>query len=316
MRNRPEHSDAPVALTSWEERPEDISPEDSGHRRRLRRLGPTGVWPTLFTLGNLVSGFAAIYCATRPLDAAGFWGWTSLTMACALILLGILLDSVDGSVARLTGGVTELGGQLDALADLITCGVAPAFVMLHVVSHGLGIEEGASIFNPGTGNVLGRICWGIAALYVCCAALRLARFTVETSAGRLGDHMTFRGLPSPGAAGLIASLVLLHQHLYKIEDPSSFVAGLMGMVTILVPIMTFLAALAMISSIPYNHATNRYLRVNRSFGYTAWIAVAIIFCLWWFQETLALIFILYVASGPCRVLLDRIRAFPGSVAGA
>ena len=190
MRNRPEHSDAPVALTSWEERPEDTLPEDAGTRSRLRRLGPTGVWPTLFTLGNLVSGFAAIYCATRPLDAAGFWGWTSLTMACALILLGILLDSVDGSVARLTGGVTELGGQLDALADLITCGVAPAFVMLHVVSHGLGIEEGASIFNPGTGNVLGRICWGIAALFVCCAALRLARFTVETSAGRLGDHMT------------------------------------------------------------------------------------------------------------------------------
>ena len=316
MRNRPEHDDAPAVLTSLEDGPEDDFLEGSRRRLRLRRLGPTGVWPTLFTLGNLVAGFAAIYCATRPLDAAGFWGWTSLTMACALIILGILLDSVDGSVARMTGGVTEIGGQLDALADLITCGVAPAFVMLHVVSHGLGIEEGASIFNPGTGNVLGRICWGIAALYVCCAALRLARFTVETSAGRLGDHMTFRGLPSPGAAGLIASMVLLHQHLYKIEDPSAFVAGLMAVITTLVPIMTFLVALAMISSIPYNHATNRYLRVNRSFGYTAWIAVAIIFCLWWFQETLALIFLLYVASGPCRMLLDRIRAFPGSVAGA
>ena len=150
MRRRPEQTGEGGTMIEWDEAME--SQQDHGGRLdRLRRLGPTGLWPTLFTLGNLISGFAAIYCATRPLDSAGFWGWTSLTMACALILLGILLDSVDGSVARLTDGVTEIGGQLDALADLITFGVAPAFVMLHIVSNGLGIEEGASIFNPGTG---------------------------------------------------------------------------------------------------------------------------------------------------------------------
>jgi CDP-diacylglycerol--serine O-phosphatidyltransferase len=237
-------------------------------------------------------------------------------MACALILLGIILDSVDGSVARLTGGVTEIGGQLDALADLITFGVAPAFVMLHIASNGLGLEDGASIFNPGTGNVIGRICWGTAALYVCCAALRLARFAVQTSGGRLGDHLAFSGLPSPGAAGLIASTVLLHQHLDKLDDPSLFVAGLIGLLTILVPVFTFAVSLLMISSIRYNHTTNQYLRVNRSFGYTAWIAVAIIFCLVWFQETLAIIFLCYAASGPCRVLLARIKAFPGTAVGS
>ena len=297
-----------TATSEWSEE----SSASSRKLGKLRRLGPTGLWPTLFTLGNLIAGFAAIYCATRPLDAAGFWGWTSLTMACALILFGMFLDSVDGSVARMTGGVTEIGGQLDALADLITFGVAPAFLMLHIVSNGLGLEDGASIFNPGTGNVIGRICWAIAALYVCCAALRLARFTVQTAAGQLGDHLTFHGLPSPGAAGLIASTVLLHQHLDKILDPVGVVSGLIGFITILVPIFTFITALLMISSIRYNHTTNKFLRVNRSFGHTAWIAVAIIFLVVFFQETLAIIFFCYAASGPVRVLFSRVRAFPGS----
>ena len=297
-------------MSEWDEESRD----PSGKLGKLRRLGPTGLWPTLFTLGNLIAGFAAIYCATRPLDAAGFWGWTSLTMACALILLGMFLDSVDGSVARMTGGVTEVGGQLDALADLITFGVAPAFLMLHIVSYGLGLDDDGSIFNPGTGNVIARVCWGVAALYVCCAALRLARFTVQTGAGQLGDHMTFTGLPSPAAAGLIASTVLLHQHLDKLQDPIAVVAGLIGFLTILVPIFTFFVALLMISTIRYPHMVNRFLRVNRSFAHTAWIAVAIIFCLVWFQETLALIFFCYAASGPLRVLLVRVRAFPGTPA--
>ena len=308
MRNRPDQSDMATATSEWSEE----SSASSRKLGKLRRLGPTGLWPTLFTLGNLIAGFAAIYCATRPLDAAGFWGWTSLTMACALILFGMFLDSVDGSVARMTGGVTEIGGQLDALADLITFGVAPAFLMLHIVSNGLGLEDGTSIFNPGTGNVIGRICWAIAALYVCCAALRLARFTVQTAAGQLGDHLTFNGLPSPGAAGLIASTVLLHQHLDKIQDPVGVVSGLIGFITILVPIFTFITALLMISSIRYNHTTNKFLRVNRSFGHTAWIAVAIIFLVVFFQETLAIIFFCYAASGPVRVLFSRVRAFPGS----
>ncbi|HBZ96421.1 MAG TPA: hypothetical protein DEO57_01085, partial [Phycisphaerales bacterium] len=227
--------------------------------RRLRALGPTGVWPTLFTLGNLIAGFAAIYCATRPIDSIGFWGMSSLALACLLILLGIILDSVDGSVARLTGGVTEIGGQLDALADMITFGVAPSFIMLHAFSLTIGPEGAATIMQPGSSGLLGRLCWAIAALYICCAALRLARFNVETAAGRLGDHMTFRGMPSPGAAGTVASLVLLHQHLAKVDAPPAFVIGSMDVITYGIPFITLLVALAMISGIPYRHATNRYL---------------------------------------------------------
>jgi CDP-diacylglycerol--serine O-phosphatidyltransferase len=311
MRVRFEQEEDPAVAEQWQELPGDRL-EQAGRLGRLRRLGPACVWPTLFTLGNLIAGFSAIYCATRPMESVGFWGWSTLTMACGLVLLGIILDSVDGSVARLTGGVTEIGGQLDALADLITFGVAPAFIMLSLCSESINTESGLGILAPGSSSVLGRFCWAIAALFVCCAALRLARFTVETAGGRLGDHLTFRGMPSPGAAGTIASVVLLHQHLSKIQDTSSFAAGFMSVIVVVVPILTLLMALAMISAIPYRHATNRYLRVNRSFAYTAWLAVFVVLGIWWFQETLAIIFVLYALSGPVLYIWTRICAYPGT----
>ena len=107
------------------------------HRRgrRRRRLPPVQVAPTLLTLGNLVAGFAAIHYAAKPLEFTGPWGWSSLTLAGALVFLGMFFDSIDGSVARLTRSFSDLGTQLDSMADLVTCGVAPAFMMLRLVSH-------------------------------------------------------------------------------------------------------------------------------------------------------------------------------------
>ena len=96
------------------------------HKRR-RVLPPQTVWPLLFTLGNLVAGFAAIHYAYKGDEWQGPWGWTGLTMAGALVFLGMFLDSLDGSVARLTDSVTELGAALDSLADLVTCGCVYGF---------------------------------------------------------------------------------------------------------------------------------------------------------------------------------------------
>ena len=96
-------------------------------RPKMRRvLPPQSVWPLLFTIGNLVAGFAAIHYAYKGSDWQGPWGWSSMTMAGALIFLGMLFDSFDGAIARLTDTVSELGASLDSLADLVTCGVAPA----------------------------------------------------------------------------------------------------------------------------------------------------------------------------------------------
>ncbi|MDP7029785.1 MAG: CDP-alcohol phosphatidyltransferase family protein [Phycisphaerales bacterium] len=281
-----------------------------GGLARLRRMGPAGVWPTLLTLGNLVSGFSAIHYAAKPLvegDGFGPWGWSSLTVAASLVLLGIVLDSLDGAVARLTDGVTEMGGQLDSLADVVTFGVAPAFIMLNLLSQYLG--SGDPIISPDAGHTLGKLCWAVAAIYVCCGALRLARFNVETASGRLGDHLTFRGLPSPGAAGAVVGLVLLHEHVEAIRDGASneVLAGIAAGIVLLVPVIVLVAAVMMVSAVPYAHMANKYLRGARSFTYLVRAAVVLSCAIWWLQETLAIVFVLYVLSGPWRLLLQRLR---------
>jgi len=280
----------------------------AGDRRRRRRLGPVGVWPTLLTLGNLVAGFAAIHYAAKPVaieSALGPWGWSSLTVAASLVLLGIVLDAFDGAVARLTDSVTELGGQLDSFADIVTFGVAPAFIMLNLLSQYLG--SGEPIISPDAGHTLGKFCWAVAAIYVCCASLRLARFNVETASGRLGDHMHFRGLPTPGAAGAVVGLVLLHEHLETLRQGSegSLLGALAAAIVLLVPIIVLLSAIMMVSSVPYSHMANRYLRGSRSFAYLVRVAAVLSLAIWWLQETLAILFVLYVLSGPWRLLFRR-----------
>ncbi|MDG2422468.1 MAG: CDP-alcohol phosphatidyltransferase family protein [Phycisphaerales bacterium] len=281
--------------------------------RNLHRIGPTGVWPTLFTLGNLIAGFSAIYFAAKPLDYEGPWGWSSLTVAGALVLIGMFLDSVDGSVARLTNAVTNFGGMLDAVVDMVTFGVAPAFIILNLMSQYVGAEGTIAIISPDTGHSLGKLCWAIAAIYVSCAALRLARFAVETNGGQLGDHLFFRGLPTPGAAGSLVGLVLLHEHLMKLSggESGTIITWIAGLIVIIIPIMSLVTSLTMVSVIPYRHLTNQYLRVRRSFGYTARVIMLLCLMLWFFQETLAVIFFAYVLSGPIALLNDRSRMLPG-----
>ena len=291
----------------------DLPPASArrGRRLRLRRLGPTGVWPTLFTLGNLVAGFTAIHFAAKPIIAgevvAGPWGWSSLTVAAALVLVGAFCDTVDGSVARLTDGVTEMGGQLDSLADLVTFGVAPAFITLNVVSQYIAADAAGAIVSPDTATTLGKITWAIAAIFVCCAALRLARFNVETASGRLGDTLSFRGLPTPGAAGAVVGLVLMHEHFAALsaDSPDGALSIVAGILAIVLPFVALLAAIMMVSTVPYRHMANRYLRVARSFGYLVRVAILLCLAVLWLQETIAAVFLLYLLSGPWDLIARR-----------
>ena len=186
------------------------SSSSSSRRRRKRRrqrqgrrpIPPISIVPTIVTLGNLVAGFAAISFAIKPLGPIGPWDWSTLTVAGMLIFIGMFLDAIDGSVARLTNSVSAIGAQLDSLSDLVTFGIAPAIMMLRLVSH--YVDPGASdevFLGPEMDLVAARAIWGVGAIYVCCAALRLARFNVETPSASKEHHMLFRGLPSPGAAG-------------------------------------------------------------------------------------------------------------------
>ncbi|NDG64202.1 MAG: hypothetical protein EBY29_12185, partial [Planctomycetes bacterium] len=104
----------------------------SRHRRRLKAVS---VIPTLLTLGNLICGFAAIHYASKPIGASNVLGWSTLTIAGTLVFLGMLFDGLDGFAARLTRSASEFGAQLDSMADMVTFGVAPAFMVLRLVSY-------------------------------------------------------------------------------------------------------------------------------------------------------------------------------------
>src|SRR5690606_12393377 len=114
------------------------------------------------------------------------------------IFLGMLLDGLDGRVARMTRSTSELGEQLDSMADMVTFGVAPAFLAVQLV----GVVSPLSLAE----DMFDRFAMVVAFIYVACAALRLARFNIETKSDNVVDHLSFSGLPSPGAAGTVASM--------------------------------------------------------------------------------------------------------------
>lgn len=150
------------------------------------RLSGAARWramlPSLFTLANMMCGFAAVLLA--------FQG--RYTLAAVLIAIAIVLDISDGAVARAVGSITPFGLQVDSLADLISFGVGPA-VLLH--TWGFGGE--------------GILSWVVPLLWLSCAAFRLARFNVTIDP--LADKRYFIGLPSPGAASVILASVFLYE---------------------------------------------------------------------------------------------------------
>ena len=269
------------------------------------------VIPTLLTLGNLICGFAAIHYASKPIGPSNVMGWSTLTIAGALVFLGMVFDGLDGFAARLTRSASALGAQLDSMADMVTFGVAPAFMVLRLVSYYYGgPEHYTGILGPDADSAYGKIIWGVAAFYICCTALRLARFNAETTSVDEIDHRYFRGLPSPGAGGTVASLTLLHQHLTFLRFHEAPPDGFERTSALLLPLVTLLISAAMISRVRYSHIVNRYLRTRQSFAFVAWMMLPIIFALWWFQVALAVCFTLYALSGPAQLLVRSLRRTP------
>ena len=268
---------------------------------RIRKVPPISMVPTLLTLGNLICGFAAIHYASKPIGSTAMFDWSTLTVSGLLIFIGMFFDAIDGSVARLTKSTSDVGAMLDSLADIVTFGVAPAFMMLNLVNMYYASDATqTSIIGPDAGDVFAKAIWGAAAVYVCCAALRLARFQVETTSDDIESHRFFDGLPTPGAAGAVASLIVLHQHLLARSPEASSSAVFEKAFALGIPFVTILCALAMVSRIRYAHFVNRYLAPKRDFSYMARVIVPIVFASNWPQITLAVGFTAYALSGPFR----------------
>ena len=263
-------------------------------------LRDTSLLPALVTLMNGIAGFAAIHYATKgPLGTAELG---NLTLSAWLIFAAIVFDALDGRVARMTRKATDFGAQLDSLCDTISFGVAPAILMVHTVFTAIGGFGILSLHTP----LLGKIVMAIGALYACCAVLRLARFNVENVPDVL-HHMYFKGLPVPGAAATIASLVLLFAFLQGEIGGWKGADWLEIAVATALPAVTLACSGLMISRFNYPHLVNQVIQGDRSCGYIVKARVVIVAAMIFPQMALALGTLGYAASGPARAAWRRIR---------
>ncbi len=262
-------------------------------RRRGRRAYIRSVYflPSMATLGNAVCGFGAMYVASLSNSSQIPDPWTQslaskpFVVAAYLIFLAMIFDGLDGRLARFTRHTTDFGGQLDSLADMVSFGAAPAFLALHLFRDSI----------TGLPVLLTRLIWAAAAMYMSCAALRLARFNVSNEHGEQ-HHFSFLGLPSPGAAGTVAALVLMQQQLLQHKLP--FTDALARTCAWILPAVVLFTGLLMISNLRYPHLVNRYLRGKRSFGRLLAVLAIGLLITFWHQYTVAIGTLLYSLWGP------------------
>ena len=212
--------------------------------------------PNLFTTAALFAGF---YAVVQALDG-------QFQTAAVAIFAAIVLDGLDGRIARLTHTQSEFGAQYDSLADMVSFGVAPA-----VLSYTWALQP------------LGKIGWIVAFLYCAGAALRLARF--NTNLGVI-DKRYFQGLPSPAAAALVAGFAWVAHDLGWTGAELRWPAAL----------LTAFAGISMVTNILY--WSGKSIDLRRSFPFVVAASVVLAFALVSiYPELLFLLFLGYALSG-------------------
>ena len=172
--------------------------------------------PSILTTFGMFAGFYSIIASING----------DFTLAAISIMVAMLWDALDGRVARLTNTQSDFGAQYDSLADLVSFGVAPALL----------------VYEWSLSD-LGRIGWLAAFIFLACAALRLARFNTQVG---ISDKRYFQGLPSPAAAGVIASMIWLK--FWKFEY---FDFGIVSLSYYIGVVITIICALLMVSNVRY-----------------------------------------------------------------
>jgi CDP-diacylglycerol--serine O-phosphatidyltransferase len=244
--------------------------------------------PNLLTAGNLFCGFVALtkIVEADPL-ADDYFG--QIKLALAFILLACIFDLLDGRVARLGGADSPFGREFDSLADLISFGVAPAFLVQRVVL--------ADVFGEYR-----QISWFIASIYLLCGAFRLARFNVLSAIAGSGGGKDFLGFPIPSAAGLVASLTLLIIHFHEHEKT-------LGLWNYLLAIVLLFLSAMMVSTVRYPSFKSLGLRSRSTFAKAIGTAL-FLGCLLVLQDrvlyyVLPAFFTLYLVYGFVRPSISR-----------
>jgi CDP-diacylglycerol--serine O-phosphatidyltransferase len=258
-------------------------------RQRRRRVRTVAVLPTLITLGNAVCGFFAVIYASRGMGAASeLVAAVEFEKAGFLILVAMIFDALDGKVARITKTASNFGTQLDSLCDFFTFGVVPAF-----------LAYGFCHAGPFPHQIVIVVC----AFYMCLAATRLARFNVETGTDEK-YHREFTGLPSPAAAGVVATIVIPWGA--AVEGKWVVTDALNWWVQGSLPVIVFILGVLMVSRIPYPHFLNKMMRGPRPFVTFVEVAVIVLLAVILHQFALFLGFMAYAVIGPILWLRSRV----------
>jgi CDP-diacylglycerol--serine O-phosphatidyltransferase len=239
----------------------------AGDRRPTRLRRGVSLLPSLFTMGNLFCGYACVVYAMRGEFETG----------AMLIGVAIVLDLLDGRIARLTGTSSDFGLQFDSLADVISFGMAPAV---------LAFQWGLSS--------LGRLGWAAGFFFVAAAALRLSRFNIQSASG--GDKRYFVGMPSPPAAGILAATVYLYP-----TGLTDYRAALPVLAMVLVP------AILMVSTIRFRSFKTIDLQVRRSYTVLLLMAAGLMLIATHPRIVLVVMAYSYLASAFIEMAVARLR---------
>lgn len=242
--------------------------EVSENGRPVKRQG-IFLLPNLFTTGALFAGFYAVIAAMRG----------DFQSAPIAIFAALVLDGLDGRIARMTNTQSKFGAEYDSLSDMVSFGVAPALVM----------------FSFALGE-LGKFGWSAAFVYVACAALRLARFNTQIDTA---DKNYFTGLASPAAACIIVSAV------WVCSDLGWTGAALPVEVAGLLAVMTAITGFLMIANFPYY--SFKGVDFHGRVPFVVMILVVLAFGLVTLDPPLIFLiaFLAYAASGPVMLVLER-----------
>ena len=234
------------------------------------RRYPRGVFllPSLFTVGNLFCGYACIvYSMTGRLETAA-----------PFIGIAIILDMLDGRIARLTNSTSAFGVEFDSLADVVSFGAAPA-----VLAFTWGLSE------------LGQVGWAAGFIFLSAASIRLARFNTQHASQV--DKRYFIGMPTPAAAGVVAATVFAFPEL-----PRGHWQALAATVLMLAP------AALMVSTIRYRSFKTINLGWGRSYLPLFFFVLLVSFVATWPKLTLPMLAYAYLVSGFIETAVARSRA--------
>ncbi len=236
----------------------------AGPRRKRRGMF---LLPSLITVGNMFCGYACVMYAMRG----------DLAVAAPFIGVAIVLDMLDGRIARITGTASDFGLQLDSLADVMSFGLAPA-----ILAFAWGLSE------------LGRWGWAAGFLYVTACAMRLARFNIQTATQV--DKRYFVGMPSPPAAGVIAATVFAFP-----RELSGYPQALASVAVVVVP------AILMVTTIRFRSFKTLNFGYQNSYLPLFGFALFLVFIATQPQYTLLILAYSYLMSAFVGQLVTRVR---------